>query len=200
MASYRVTSRASRSGWRRRLEYVSTGQVATKCTHLCPSPPKQEEVEKDHRGAQDPKVHRVPTVCPPSHHPLPWHGGPAAALPSWPQDTRGRRAPQTGSGRSCWQGASPRHQHQRNAPQCSHAVLETSQHASCKSSATRRSEPRPLWQQPRGQPARAAGVYGSGGSRWILSCYKNGSFYSPFPGLGLVPAAQPGLGSHGGEG
>lgn len=51
-----------------------------------------------------------------------------------------------------------------------------------------------------GQPARATGFYSSGDSRWILSCYKNGSFYSPFPGLGLVPAAQPGLGSHSGEG
>lgn len=113
---------------------MSTGRAATKCLHLCPSPPKQE-VGKDYRGVQDPKVHGVHMGCPPSHHALLRHGGSAAALPSWPQAPRGRRSLQAGFGRSCWQGVSPWHQHQRNAPQCSRAVLETLQRTSCKSSA-----------------------------------------------------------------
>jgi len=52
-------------------------------------------------------------------------------------------------------------------------------------------DPAPLAAAP-GQPARAAGFYSSGGSRWILSCYKHASFYSPCPGPGLVPAALSG--------
>lgn len=44
----------------------------------------------------------------------------------------------------------------------------------------------------RGRACQQRGVYDSRRSRWILSCYKNGSFYSQFPGLGLVPAARPG--------
>lgn len=43
-----------------------------------------------------------------------------------------------------------------------------------------------------GRACQLCGVYDSRRSRWILSCYKNGSFYSQFPGLGLVPTAWPG--------
>lgn len=64
-----------------------------------------------------------------------WVGLSAAQLTA---DSRGRRSPQAGFGSSCWQGVSRWHQHQRNAPQCSRAVLETLQHASCKSSAPAR--------------------------------------------------------------
>ena len=78
----------------------------------------------------------VHTGCPPSPHALLRHGGSAAALPC-----RLR-----GEGAVCRQalagpagkGFPPWHQHQRNAPQCSRGVLETSQHASCESSAPAR--------------------------------------------------------------
>lgn len=102
---------------------------------LFPSPPKQEEVGKYYRELWDHKVHRVHVACLPSHHRLLWLGGSAPVLPSWLQAPRGRRSLHAGFGRSCWQGVSLWHQHQRNAPQCSRDVLETSQRVSCKSSA-----------------------------------------------------------------
>lgn len=101
MGSYRATSRASCTGQRNQSKYMSSGLAATKCMHWCPSPPKQEDMEKGYSGVQNLRVHEVHMGCPLPHHALLWCGGLASSPLDCPQASKERCSPQASFGMSC---------------------------------------------------------------------------------------------------